>query len=128
MERIFHPYYEWEDYQAGMYDELKQGREYRVMIAKELLADPPILKKFMKEVTIRWTKASEHNLTNNGCNRKAWLGQAACCLYAGVKEDETREGWKQLTKEQMKEANEQAKQIIIEWEKIHEENVRTQCI
>lgn len=128
MERIYHPYYEWEDYQGGMYDELKAGREQRVIIAGELLSDTFILNRFMKEVTARWIKATEHNLTNNGCNRKAWLGQAACHLYAGVKEDETREAWKQLTDEQRKLANETAKSIILKWEAEHEESLRNQCI
>lgn len=128
MKRKFHPYWEWEDYQSGMYDELKDGREQRVFIAINLLNDCQTLNKFMREIPVRWKTASEQVFTNKGCNRKAWLGQAACHLYAGVKEDETREAWGHLTEEQREQANGVAAKIIREWEQEYEKNARCQCI
>lgn len=128
MEQKFHPYYEWEDYQAGMYDELKQGREQRVQLAITLLSNCMNLHRFMKEVTIRWKVATEHVFTNTRNNKKSWLGQAACCLFAGIKEDETREAWKYLTEEQRDKANATANEIIKEWVKEYEKKIRNERI
>ena len=116
MERIFHHYEKWEDYQCGMYDELKDGRECRVELAKNLLANAPLCEKFMREVVKRWKCACEQVFTNTNVNRRAWLGQAACCLYAGVKENETREAWWQLTEDERNLANEIADKVINDYE------------
>ena len=124
MIRVFYPYWDWEDYQSGMYDELSDFREYRVQAAVKLLSDESLCRHFMQEVITRWKKSTLHNLTNTGCNRKAWLGQCACNLYAGVKEDETREAWKLLTEDQQIKANSIAKDIIDEWVSLYEKNVR----
>lgn len=128
MRQIFHPYYEWEDYQSGMYDELKEGRENRVHMAIVLLSNCMTLHKFMEEVTVRWKMATEVVFTDNKRNKKSWLGQAACCLFAGVKEDETREAWKYLSDEQRDKANATASKIIEEWVREYEQsNVRDEC-
>lgn len=124
MNRIYYPYYEWEDYKSGMYDELQDFRDDRIQLAMKCLSDENICSTFMQEVVKRWKKSTQHNLTNTGCNRKAWLGQCACNLYAGCKEDETREAWKLLTNEQRDRANMIAKNIIDEWVIDYEKNVR----
>lgn len=128
MEQKFHPYYEWEDYQSGMYDELKQGREQRIELAMFLLSNSKSLEYFMKEVTIRWKLATEQNFTNVHFNRKSWLGQAACNLFAGVKEDETRSAWWKITDVERKQANAIADLIIKEWVKSYEEVSRVECV
>ena len=122
MERIFHPYEAWEDYKCGMYDELKEGRETRIIIAMHLLASPTLCEKFMREVVKRWKIACEQVLTNQSVNRRAWLGQAACCLYAGVREDETRSAWGQLTEEEQNKANEIAEKVIEDYERVSNGN------
>lgn len=114
--QIFHHYEEWEDYQCGMYDELKEGRANRVGLAQALLSNKKLCEKFMREVKKRWRIACEQVFSNIQVNRKAWLGQSACCLYAGVKEDETREAWWLLSDEQRETANAIAETIIREWE------------
>ena len=116
IEQIFHRYEQWEDYQSGMYDELKEGRADRVRLAQSLLSSPKICDRWMREVKKRWHIACEQVFSNLQVNRKAWLGKAACCLYAGVKEDETREAWWMLTDEQRETANMIAETIISEWE------------
>jgi hypothetical protein len=127
MEQKFHPYYEWEDYQSGMYDELKEGRDQRVHMAVFLLSNCMNLYQFMKEVTKRWKVATEVTFTNNQFNRRAWLGQAACHLFAGVKEDETRSAWGFLSPEQRIKANATADKVIKEWEKAYENSFRNEC-
>lgn len=115
MERIFYHYSLWEDYHNGMYDECKQGRQERVKKAVEILGTPELCKKAMERVVNEWTIATQYNLSNAEINRKAWLGQACCALYANIHEDEVREAWGLLTNEQRKQANLIAYQIIKDW-------------
>lgn len=115
MERIFHHYNKWEDYHAGMYDESKDGRSERVKEAARILGTPEICREAMEKVINEWEKATEFNLSNAEINRKAWLGQAACCCYAGIHEDETREAWGIMTEAQRVEANRIAATIIKKW-------------
>ena len=115
MERIFHHYNKWEDYHAGMYDESKDGRAERVIKAAEILGTPATCRKAMEKVVSEWVKATEYNLSNAEINRKAWLGQAACCCWAGIHEDETREAWGLMTEAQRIEANAIAADIIKKW-------------
>lgn len=123
----FHHYTEWEDYQSGMYDELKEGRNQRIQMAIILLSNCMNLHHFMKEVTVRWKMSTEQTFTNTSFNRKAWLGQAACHLFAGVKEDETRAAWGFLTDEQRIKANATADKIIKEWVKTYEKSIGNEC-
>lgn len=115
MERIFHHFELWEDYHAGMYDESKNGREERVKKAAYILGTPEVCRVAMEKVIAEWEKATEYNLSNAEINRKAWLGQAACCCYAGIHEDETREAWGIMTELQRIEANRIAAEIIKKW-------------
>lgn len=116
MERIFHHYDKWEDYHAGMYDESKDGRAERVQQAAEILGTPDICRKAMEKVVSEWKISTEYNLSNLEINRKAWLGQAACCCWGGIHEDETREAWGIMTEAQRIEANRIAAEIIKEWQ------------
>ena len=117
MERIYYRYELWEDYQNGMYNECKQGREQRVVEAAHILGDAETCLKAMKKVISEWKISTEYNLSNNGVNRKAWLGQAACSCYANIHEDETREAWGLMTEEQRIEANRIAQTLINQWER-----------
>lgn len=115
MKQVYYHYTLWEDFQAHMYDEDKEGREERVCLAVELLTDCKKLYKYMKEVSQKWKYASEQNFTNKSINHQAFLGQSACCLYAGIHEDETREAWGRLTNEQRYKANKVADRVFTEW-------------
>lgn len=115
MNRIFHHYDLWEDYHAGMYDESKDGRGERVKKAAQILGNPETCRKAMEMVVNKWEKATEYNLSNAEINRKAWLGQAGCCCYGGVHEDETREAWGIMTEAQRHQANAIAAAIIKQW-------------
>lgn len=116
IKQVFHHYEEWEDYQCGMYDELNEGRANRVELARSLLSSPELCDRWMHEVKKRWKIASEQVFSNAQINRKAWLGQASCCLFAGVKEDETREAWWLLSDAERNTANDIAQKVINEWE------------
>lgn len=117
MKPIYHNYETWEDYQNGMYDESKDGRAERVEKARAILSDPGLLYECMKRVTSEWTHATEQNLSNDMYGHRSFLGQSACNIYAGVKEDETREAWGLLTETQRIRANRVADKVIEEWKK-----------
>lgn len=112
----FYHYTKWEDFQNGMYDEMKEGRSERVKKAVKLLSDTQELYKQMARVTTEWKFATEQNLTNNSINHQAFLGQTACSIWQGIKEDETREAWGYLTNEQRYRANRVADKVFDEWQ------------
>lgn len=120
MERIFHHYDKWEDYHAGMYDEDKTDRQKRVFRAARILGSPILCRRAMEKVIAEWKIATEYNLSNAEINRKAWLGQAACCCFAGIHEDETREAWGLLSDRERVQANMIASDIIKRWLQEHE--------
>lgn len=122
MKQIWHHYTTWEDFQNGMYDEVKEGRQERIKKAVEILTDTELLYQCMKRVTKEWKFATEQELTNMSINHQAFLGQAACNIHAGVKEDETREAWGYLTKYQRYAANRIANRVDKEWVMEYERN------
>jgi hypothetical protein len=105
----------WEDFKNGMYDEIKDGRQERVKEAAALLSDTDMLYEQMTRVTHEWKYATEQNLTNASINHQAFLGQTACNIWRGIKEDETREAWGILTCEQRYKANRVADRVYKEW-------------
>lgn len=115
MRQLFHPYNKWEDFQNGMYLEDKIGRKERVLIAKLILTNLPLLEKCMRRVTKEWKYATEQNCTNPSINYQAFLGQCACAIYGNVHEDETREAWGTLTQEERVLANNVADKVYNEW-------------
>ena len=124
MDRIWHHYELWEDYHNGMYNESRDGRPERVQRAAEILGDPVVCERAMRQVVETWPKATEFNLSNAEINRRAWLGQACCSCYAGIHEDEVREAWGLLTNEQRVRANIIATVVIKEWLRAHEKQAQ----
>lgn len=123
-DRVYLPYWRWEDYADGMYaipwnmaDEMERARD--------LLADPGRLKDSMGAVVDSWPNATSHQLTNLEQNRRAWIGQAACRLAVKATAVATRAAWWQLTDPQRDAANAAADSIIREWE---EANDRAQTL
>lgn len=120
MKQKWYHYTLWEDFQAGMYNEVKEGRSDRVKKAVFLLSCIDLLYIYMSRVANEWKYATEQNFTNPSVNHQAFLGQSACCLYADIKEDETREAWGKLTPEQRYAANKVADRVFDEWAKRYE--------
>ena len=114
MKHVYYHYETWEDYQHGMYNEEKEGRKERINKAVELLTDEYLCFKFMTKVSNEWKHACEQTFTNN-YNHQSFLGQCACCLFAGVHEDETREAWGTLSNEQRYKANAVADKVYKNW-------------
>lgn len=115
IERAFHDYRKWEDWQHGMY-QLAECDKSLCDRSVELLGNPAEFELAASNVLRQWPIATEVNLTNRGCNRRAWLGRASCCLKHGASECVTRPAWFLLSQQQQDEANEVADRLIAEWE------------
>lgn len=118
MERIYHPYELWEDWLNGMWrKESKSYDEENINAVIEFTGDHVLYGEAMFKVIDRWKYSCEHNLSNNSINKKAWIGQAACCIEKGWPEYLVRRAWWQLTEKQRNLADKQALKAIKEWER-----------
>jgi len=117
MNRIYHPYDKWEDFKHGFYDNIS-GKNKQQLAVKvvELFENKENTERYMRMVVEQWPNSCEHNLSNLSMNRIAYLGQAACCIYAGVPCSVTMEVWSTVNQESRNEADRIAKEIIKEWE------------
>lgn len=118
MKRVWHNYKKWEEYHAGMWRVIPSGMERARLIhlAEKFTGDAGLYGSWMLKVTKSWPISCEHNLTDLGQNRRAWIGHAAACLAHGIPEDITRSAWGLLSKQQQDDANEKAEQAIAAWE------------
>lgn len=117
MERFYARYELWEDYQNGMFDKPPESEcERLVMSAKNILSDCERFEKAARAVLAEWVVSSAVNLTNRGENRRAWVGQSACCYEGKVPEILTRQAWAQLSEKQRASANKIADKIIKHFE------------
>jgi len=116
VKRIYHPYWRWEDYKNGFYDncEVSKKTEF-IKKSVKLLSSKELTAQYMSSVVENWQFSCEHNLTNTSLNRIAWLGQAACCFYEKIPSTITMEAWSFLTKEQQSDADLIAYALIQKW-------------
>ena len=120
VERIYHPYWLWEDYINGMWRKENSilERDY-LRKAIEFTGDAEKYGYWMLKVIEDWPITCEHNLTDETQNRKAFIGHCACCHGINCPEYITREAWGYLNKKQQDEANEKANIAITKWEELH---------
>lgn len=117
IKRVWHPWHIWECYPAGFYsttppegmDSQSAKEAYR-----DFLSDLNRFERGMEKVSREWTNSCEHFLTNEQMNRIAWLGQSAMCISNGVS-SAFCSGFKLLSPEQQKAANEQAAKFLERW-------------
>lgn len=117
MKRIYHPWNKWEDHKAGFYDNLS-GKEKQEKINQvlEMFNSLESTTLNMNRVISEWVFSCEHNLTNESMNKIAYIGQSACCLYAGIPSTITMEAWNLLDKSIQERSNRIAEEIIEKWE------------
>lgn len=117
--RYFYDYREWEDYKNGMYKKpisirLISGEteEERLNKVIELFSNQDLTRKYMQRVIDEWKIACKVVFSDPSMNKVAWLGQSACCIYAGITESETRKAWWMVSQENRDKADEIAKELI----------------
>lgn len=126
MNQFYSEYTFWEDYKNDMYETKYDLDKEKELIDKAitLLSNPNLFLTVCYDVLLFWDISSKVNLTNVNCNRRAWLGQAACCYYYKVPEVITRKAWSQLSDNQRYEANKIADKIINIFEENYEKKNR----
>jgi hypothetical protein len=127
MKRIYHPYHKWEEYINGMWRNV--GTEEKAILLKrgiDFTGDAELYGSFMLRVIKEWPISCEHNLSNQGINRQAWIGHSATCIAINCPEDITRLAWHFLTQKQQDDANAKADETILLWEKEFKER-KNEC-
>lgn len=120
IERIYHPYWRWEEEKSNMWGTSK-NREEDLQKAIEFTSNHKLYGSYMIEVTKKWKYSCEHNLTNLTQNRRAWIGHAAVALALDIPEDIVRAAWSHLTEQQRIDANNEADKAIKLWEEKHKD-------
>lgn len=115
IERIYHPYWRWEEVRHNMWGKVKDREKY-LHWAIQFTGDHEKYGVYMRRVVRDWKYSCEHNLTNTTQNRRAWIGHAACALAANCPEDIVRQAWGFLSDQQQIDANKQADEAIKIWE------------
>lgn len=121
MKRIYHPYWLWEDYKAGFYDNCS-GEIKKQLIQKgiEMFNSESLTIDNMLKVINEWKYSCEHNLTNESMNKIAYIGQGACCLYSKIPSKVTMEIWNKLEKEVQDRSNNIAIEVLNIWKQKNE--------
>jgi len=115
MERIWHPWDQWEEVAHNMWGEVLDRRT-ALETAIGFTADARLYGSYMQRVIREWPISCENALTDQRLNRRAWIGHAAAALAHGLPEDITREAWGYLNNEQRILANREADRAIAAWE------------
>ena len=116
MKQIYHNYKKWEDYKNGMYDK-PINKEDEINNAIHVLSNCDLFEDICRKILKEWNIACDVNLSNVNNNRRAWLGQAACCYEYKVCDISTRQAWGRLIDKQRDDANKIADKIIYEYER-----------
>lgn len=126
MTRIFHPWHLWEDYKHNFYGGVSDDfpRDKTLELYASLLKDLPRFEAALKTITSEWKYSCEHNLTHEGMNRVAWLGQASCALVYRVPHSMSMSGYNLLTDEEKAAADAMAQKYLDLWLKGHNERTK----
>lgn len=115
IKQIYHPYWNWECYHAGMYATKSDiDMDYGRSMYQEFLSDIERFTLAMYRVIVLWPISCEQFLTNPNINRIAWLGQASMCIETGLPR-KFKSGFMLLTPQQQNAANNAAEEVFIEW-------------
>lgn len=116
MSQTYHPYWNWEDFKAGMWRKVTPEEEFSMLQeAIEFTGDHVKYGLAMMRVIREWPLTCEHNLTDNSINQKAFIGHCAVALKLNIPEYITRMAWARLSKEQQERANVKAQHAIDTW-------------
>jgi hypothetical protein len=124
MKRICYHYKHWEDWKSGLYN----IGDFDLRLIEQSVSILSSTAKFYEQANLlleSWPISSDQNLSDTSRNRRAWVGQAACCINRGVPENLTRIAWHKLSKTEQDKANKVADRIIDRWEENYRK--KTSC-
>jgi hypothetical protein len=111
----WHPYWNWECYTGGMWDQRKKQMN-RIQECAKLLSTPDKCRAAMLRAVEKYPISAQQHLSKH-TGRKPWMGQSACCIELGATEEETRIAWNfYMTPEAQSSANAIADEVIGRWE------------
>jgi hypothetical protein len=117
IKKIWHPYYNWECYNAGMYSETNYFN-YNTDKCKELFKEYFYdLNNFENTIVLifnNWNISCEHFLTWENINRIAWIGQACVCYDINLSSI-YKSGFNLLDQNTKNKANKIANKYLEEW-------------
>lgn len=128
MKRIYHNHNLREDWKQGLYDSACENVDQKIEACKHVLSTQTIFEQLANEVIKRWPYSCEHNLTDSGRNRQAYLGQVTCCFYCGAPEYITKIAWNLLNKSTQDKANKTADLVINKYIKQLENKLQLQLL
>lgn len=123
MRRIFHPYHLWEDYKHGFYGGLDYDNKNAVEMCANLLKDLNRFEHALARIVIEWPYSCQHNLTNEGMNRIAYLGQAAFALLYNIPNNVSMGAYSTLTLEEQQKADAMAQKYLDLWQSQYERSL-----
>lgn len=117
MDRIWHPYHLWEDYQNNFYGGVVDDypKDNTLELYASLLKDTSRFEDALKIIISQWTYSCEHNLSNRSLNRVAYLGQAACALIYKVPHTVSMGGYNLLSEQEKMAADTMASKYLTQW-------------
>lgn len=116
MNRIYHPWDKWEDYQSNFYGGVSDYQKDNTLeLYASLLRDLPKFEEALKHIINEWKHSCEHNLSNDSMNRVAYLGQASCALVYKVPHNVSMGGYNLLTLEEQTAADHMAQKYLDIW-------------
>ena len=116
MSRTWHPYWNWECYQHGMWKRVPRDQERELILkAVAFTGDTELYGLWMMRAIEAFKVSCEHHLTDESLNKQAYIGHAACALAEGFPEYIVRKAWGLLTQEQRDKANRKADAALARW-------------
>lgn len=120
MKRMYHSWDKWEDYKYGFYDGKIKSKENMINNCKGLFQNLNLFEECLKTIILNWKFSCEHNLSNPGLNKVAYLGQAACALKFEAPNSVSRIGYNILSEKEKNEADKLAMNYLKKWESKYE--------
>lgn len=114
--RIYHPYWNWECYKSGFFDE-GQTNKTKNQLESEFAEYFKDIKNFERDIPLvfkYWKNSCEQFLLNPSFNKVAWLGQACVCYSLGIPA-KYRTGYRTLPKQIQEQADNLALASIKQW-------------
>ena len=123
-ERVWHPYWTWEHWQAGVYS--GKNNENKAIKCAELLGDAERFERVASLALQEWRFAVEHNITHSAKNHQSFIGQIACCFAFRASMVETTAGWWLLSDDQRCAANAVADRLLTRMKQDAQETIDDQ--
>ena len=118
LKQVYHHWNLWEDHKHGFYNNCSgEEKKKKKKLVEEMFNSKEETERCMIHVVENWRFSMEHNLTNPSINKIAYIGQCACCYYAGIPNTITMEVWGTLPQEVRERSDMIAKKAIEHWKK-----------